>query len=464
MPWASWALVAVAAFMLAAQWLLARNAGGWTHASTQTLARVLPLVALLGVPGLLAVLAVPAWLRLQPTAIVFWSMVAVGLLMRLVWYGAPAPLEDDFYRYMWDGAVVAAGYNPYALSPGEAAAGNGLSLALAPLARRATDVLARVNFPEMTSIYPGFAQLAFAVAHVLAPFKLDGLRVVFLLADMAALWALLAIAKDLGRSPLIAALYWLNPLVVWSSHATVHSDALLPPLLLGTCLFAWRGRDVLSAALLAAAVGVKIWPVLLAPLLGRHMWERRRNMVAPALVFGLLSGLLLLPLGLSALEGMRSGLVAYSDDWWNNNAAYSWVSYGVYHLFGESRLALRLLRFATAIGVGLLALHLARRPLQSLDELLAAAMAIAAVLFYVSPAEFPWYALWFLGFAAALACRPLLLASATLAIYYCVFPLSAQGQLVVHSYYVAALHALPVWAWLAWERRQRRTAAATSAG
>jgi hypothetical protein len=155
---------------------------------------------------------------------------------------------------------------------------------------------------------------------------------------------------------------------------------------------------------------------------------------------------------------MRSGLVAYSADWWNNNALISWIAWSTYHLFGESRLALKLLRLALAVGVGLVALHVARTAPPSLRDLLRAAMVIAAALFYLSPAAFPWYALWFLGLAAAVECRPLLAASATLAVYYVFFPLAAQGRAFTHSYYIAFLHALPVWAWLALEWHRRRVA------
>lgn len=450
-------LVLAAVGLLASQWFLARHAGQWTHGSVRTVGDVLPLVLLLGVPGLAAILVAPMLTGAADSRRAMWAMLAFGLAMRLIWYGAPAPLEDDFYRYLWDGAVVAAGHNPYALSPADAAAGIGVPAALAPLAANAKDVLARVNFPEMTTIYPGSAQIAFALANVLAPLKLDGLRVVLLLADLGALYTLVVILKDLGRPPLISALYWLNPLVVWSSHGTVHADSLLPPLLLGAVLMAWRGRDMLAAGLLATAVGVKIWPVLLVPLIGHRMLMRGRFPVGPALVFGVVAGLLLMPLGMSAMAGMRSGLVAYSEDWWNNNAVYAWVSFGVYHLFGESRLALRVLRLAMAVVVGLLALYVARRPPESLRAMLGSAMTVAAILFYASPTEFPWYALWFIGFAAALECRPLLLASSTLAVYYFFFPLAEQGKLLVQLYYVAALHAVPVWAWLAWEQwRQRR--------
>ncbi len=55
-------------------------------------------------------------LRLQ------WLM-AVAVVIRLWMIGAPPILENDFYRYLWDGAVTANHINPYAYSPFQAMQG-----------------------------------------------------------------------------------------------------------------------------------------------------------------------------------------------------------------------------------------------------------------------------------------------------------------------------------------------------
>jgi len=440
----------VAVVLVASQWVMARHSPAWTQASFRSIADILPLVALLGLPGLLALAAVPALERLASSRSAIWIVLATGLVMRFVWYGVPVIIDDDYFRYLWDGAVVAAGSNPYTIAPGAVMAGDPTAAHLAAMAAQAGSILRSINFPELTTIYPGTAQLAFALAHYVAPFSIDGLRIVFLGAELAGLAVLVAILKDLGRPPLMAALFWLNPLIVWSSHGTVHSEALLAPLLLGACCLAWRGRDMLAAVLLALAVGVKLWPALLVPLFARLTHARGRGLVVPALVFGSVSLVLLAPLAHSALTGMRSGLVAYSDHWWINNAPFSWISYGAVLVTGGEAWGQRVLRATIALVVGVLALYVARRPPADLRALLVAATAIAAMTFYLAPAQFPWYALWFLALAAAIESRPLLLASASLASYYFFLPLVNQGAGETHNYGLAFLHALPVWAWLAW--------------
>jgi hypothetical protein len=84
-------------------------------------------------------------------------------------------------------------------------------------------------------------------------------------------------------------------------------------------------------------------------------------------------------------------------------------------------------------------------------DLVVRATIVAAAVFYLSPAQFPWYALWFLGLAAAVPSFPLLAASATLAAYYTFGPAFQYGT--------AFLHSLPVFIWLAYTGIQRRAAA-----
>lgn len=56
-----------------------------------------------------------------------------------------------------------------------------------------------------------------------------------------------------------------------------------------------------------------------------------------------------------------------------------------------------------------MALFAAARVRPGVEGLLGGALLVSAVAFYLSPAQFPWYMLWFLPFAAALARGPLLL-------------------------------------------------------
>lgn len=444
--------VGVLLLLVASQIALALMSPQLTHAAVKHLADVAPLVALLSAPALAGLFYVRSLVSPAAPASVFWLMIGVGLAMRLAWFGAPAPLEDDFYRYLWDGAVVAAGVNPYTFAPEQVAEVAAVPSALTELAAVGRPILDRINFPDYTSIYPGTAQLAFVAAHRLAPWSVDGLRFVFLLADVATLGVILALLSDLGRSRMLAALYWCNPLAALAGAATVHVDALLPPLVLGAFLAMRRMRPALASALLALAVGVKIWPALLAPLLARNSLANWRRLVPAAAVFALVVGAALAPQFAAAFSG-RSGLSGYATLWHNNNAPFVWLSGMLEWVAGEDNVWTgKLLRFALALAGAAVALLIAARRVHDLRDLLSRALAVAATVFYLSPAQFPWYGLWFLPLAAVTQCWPLLLASATLPFYYLFFPLAEMGERETFQSGVAFLHAAPVWAWLLWRR------------
>jgi hypothetical protein len=209
---------------------------------------------------------------------------------------------------------------------------------------------------------------------------------------------------------------------------------------------------------LGLAIGVKFWPLLLAPLLARIVGPSLRPVIIGALAAVLTALALCLSAVLSSLSA-GSGLSAYAAGWSVNNMPFAWVSWLFYTVApGDGE---RLLRFALALIVGIAALAVALRPVADLERATVRALVIVALLFYLSPAQFPWYAAWFIPLAAATGNRPLLLASATLPIYYLFFPLAAAGHRDIHSFGLAVLHLLPVLAALAagMVRRQRSAAA-----
>lgn len=443
--------IGISALLLMSQVALAVMSPKLAHAAVKDIFDVAPLVGLLSAPALMGLFFARSQLRQAQGRWPFCFMIGLGFVMRLVWFGAPPPLEDDFYRYLWDGAVVAAGVNPYALSPEEIVRDAPAPPAIAALAAAGKSTLDHINFPEYTTIYPGAAQVAFAAAYVLAPWSVGGLRIVFLLADVAALGLVLFLLRELGQPRIMAGLFWCNPLVVLASIAAVHVDALLGPLMLGALVAAHRIKPVLCAALLALAVGVKIWPALLAPLLARAQFGDWRRLALAAAVLAIVAGAALTPLLAAASLPNRSGLVAYASLWHSNNAPFAWLTELFGAFAGDSAFWTKnALRFLSGFAAAATAAIIAVRPVHDLRDLLARALVVAATVFYLSPAQFPWYALWFLPLAAVAQSWPLLLASATLPLYYLFFPLAEMGQRAVFQNGVAFLHAAPVWAWLLW--------------
>ena len=450
--------IAILAMLVAAQAALAFLSPGLTQAALRMPSDALPLLALLVVPGAAGLAyGLRHFEKMEANTWRLAIVFAAGLAMRLVWLGAPGPLEDDFNRYLWDGAVVAAGESPYRVSP-ESAPGAGPPFER--LAREGEHVLRGINFPDLASIYPGAAQAVFAIAHWVAPWRLDGLRLVFVAADISTFFLLIALLDRYGQARLRAGFYWLNPLVVFSTTATAHVDALLPPLVIGLLLAATNGRWVLAGVFGGLATGVKIWPALLAPLLirrvaGRVPHLRLAGAGAVALTIAVLA---LWPL-LAASGQEASGLRAYAEGWVNNNAPLAWCIWVLDQLYGEaSDGPERLLRMALGLAAVAAAITAAYRSVRSGGDLALRAMWVTAAVFYLSPAQFPWYAVTLLALAALAASGPLLLASVTLPVYY----LSFVTDYDTYQNGLAILHAAPVWFWLAWQSIEKRGAGRTA--
>lgn len=414
---------------------------------------LIPYVAMLSGASALALAAMAGSGRIAPTQMTVALMLLLGLVLRLGLFGPESLKDSDWHRYLWDGAVLAHGFDPYAQSPTAALiCAPGLDPGLCALAREAGATLTRTNFPDLITIYPGAAQAVFALNHLLAPWDLNGLRTLFLIADLATLALLLAWLGELKLSPLWAGLYWCNPVAAFVLIHQIHVDGVMMPFVLGALLAGWRARPISAGALLGVAVGVKLWPVLLAPLVLRPMLLRPAALIGGLAAFLAVSAALTLPLALSAGDP-ASGLAAYSARWHFSNGLVSRLRWLVVDGLGVSPSALRLLLGGA---VAVLALLAALPALGSARGYLLRALLVTAALFILSPAQFPWYASWFLPFAALLRSWPLLAVSVTVPLYFFAFPFYARNAGSVHEFAIAPFITGPALLWLAVTNLRRR--------
>ena len=396
----------------------------------------------------LALLGGAAWFaaigpleRLPPRPAAIAAVLALGLAMRLAWFGTPVVLDTDTLRYLWDGALAAHGLSPWGPPP---AAGVPPALGEAGAALHAV-----LPFAELRSIYPGTAQASFLLAHWIAPWELLGLRLVMLGAEVVALLLLAALLRRAGLPVMRAAIWWCCPLLPLVLANAAHGEALLAPLLVGALLATLGGRGAVAGGLLGLAAGVKLWPVLLVPLLAR--WLPAGARLPAAAAFGLTAAVTLLPL-LATATAPDAGLNAFATGWLANNAPLAWVQAG----FGPGNV--ELLRPLLGLAGAVVALAVARPPPGEPAALIRGALVVGAATFYLSPAQFPWYAVWFLPFAAALGCRALLLPAVLLPLYYAFFALRGLGLGALFAHGIAAIHLLGVLAMLglSWMRKPAR--------
>lgn len=374
-------------------------------------------------------------------------IVASGLAARLIMFVSEPMLENDYQRYLWDGGVTAHGYNPYGTSP-QAVIETGPAGVLGPLASGAGETLQRIGHKTLTTIYPPVAQGAFAIAHLIAPWSLNAWRSVLLVCDLATLALLVKMLDATVRSRLWAGLYWLNPVVLKESFNSAHMEPILLPLFLLSLYLAWRKRPVLGTVALALAAGVKLWPILLVPVLWRPLLKDWRKLALVVAIFAAFMALWLIPMIFSGPIG-NSGLAVYAETWKTNSALSPAVESMAAALLSSAGLSGASGAIASRVLIGLilagLALVVARRPWDTLGDLLTRASVIVAALVLLSPAQYPWYTLWVAPFLVFVPSRAFLLLTATIPLYYTSFYFAAHDVPEVFTNFVVWVIWVPVW-------------------
>lgn len=227
-------------------------------------------------------------------------IIGVAILLRILLLPVPPSLSDDMYRYLWDGRVLAAGLNPYALAP-EAPE-------LIPLRG---DLWTELSHRDVATVYPPLAQGVFALSAWL-PASLYGLKAILVVLDLGACALLMALCRLWGLPLRRTIWYAWNPLVTVEIAGMGHVDALgVALVVLTTTLLALPKRRLLWAAVAAAgAVLSKLVPILAVPIWARQS-GRATVLAGMALLLALLG---LLPV-LWTTGGVPPGLIEYGVSW-----------------------------------------------------------------------------------------------------------------------------------------------------
>jgi len=440
------ALAATAACVVAIRFI----ANAFAYEVSLTAAPVIEFTALMVAAGACWLGFVIITLNLESGANsrLLWVLIATGVVLRLLMFDTFPILETDHYRYLWDGAVVADGHNPYRFTPAEVLAAAGereqpsaeirasiqnLAIsgnvpdALAQLGRASMPVLERVNQPQLNTIYPVIAEAAFATSAWFKAFSLDAWRAALLVSELCALALLLVALKQQGLSPLNAGIYWINPLVIKEVANTGHVDGLLSPLLIAVVIGIASNRRVIAWLCIALSAGIKLWPLMLTPftpLRGADRYDRR--LFFAGLFSVIVLAVLVMPMLLSSSDG-SIGVVAYASEWRVNNPGFESLRFLIWIITRSEHTDL-VARISVALIVGAVLLAAARNSLLSPAQLCDRMIVAITALLLLAPAVYPWYFLWI---AALLALRPrlsLLILSVLLPIYYSRFYFEANGQ------------------------------------
>lgn len=219
-----------------------------------------PFVSLALLQGAVyAVAAIVVW-RGQANGVGLVFILAVAALLRVGPLLGPVIWSSDINRYVWDGWVQQAGFNPYCCVPTDPQLEH----------LRDTAVYPEINRRDFApTIYPPVAQMTFLVNAWLGGTVLS-MKALLVAIEALGIWAMLAVLRRIGRPAKGILLYAWHPLPIWEIAGSGHVDALLVAAVPLAILAALSGRRVLTGIALGAAILTKFIPAVLFPALWRR--------------------------------------------------------------------------------------------------------------------------------------------------------------------------------------------------
>jgi alpha-1,6-mannosyltransferase len=328
------------------------------------------------VHSLIYVIAVTLVFRRPPQPSDLWLILGAALALRGIAMTAPPHLTTDGLRYVWDGRIQWAGFNPYLFVPADER--------LAFL--RDALIYPGINQKETAvTIYPPVAEIMFLVGHWISD-SLVGPKVVFAACELATIIALL-LWLHREKLPLERVLiYAWHPLPIWEFSSQAHIDSGATALLMLAIAAAAYNRQALAGALLAAATLTKYFPILMVPALWRRYgWRLPVAFVGTAV-------LLYLPY-VAAAGSKVLGFLAKHLDNEGYGAGYGFHIIWVLRDFNLGTVPVKAYLATSALilaALGLIAL-LKREP----DEIKPRHMlAIATAFVWLTSPHYAWYFAW----------------------------------------------------------------------
>ena len=341
-------------------------------------------------------------------------MVVAAVLSR--YFMLPVMVSDDVFRYIWEGRVLAAGFDPYILSPD--------SSALSHLMNQYWD---GINHKDWTAIYGPAALLVFSILSKISATP-EFFKLFFVACDLAVLFVLYSFLKMKGLQLRSLLFYAINPLIMISFAGEAHLDSLQILLIVSAFWLQDQKKIHFAAVLFGLAVGVKFTSILFLPFL-----IRRENFYAISVSIGafLIPAFYLNVAHLSLFDS----LLKFGDQMQFNDSVHALFA----SMFGFSlaKLFCFILLLAFATGYWL-----------TQDNTVRGGMLTMIVFLLLSPTVHPWYLAMIVAMAVIVKSPLVVLWSVSIVFYFQVYERMRNGLGFSHSIYDQLLQYLPVFIFL----------------
>ncbi|MFD1094903.1 glycosyltransferase 87 family protein [Salegentibacter chungangensis] len=216
----------------------------------------------------------------------FKLLAGLAVLYRLIFIMALPNLSQDFFRFIWDGRLLAEGISPYLSTP-ESFTG---SISQGPQLIAGMGSLSAGNFTS----YPPVNQMIFGIAAFLAENSIIAsvliLRLFIIAADLGTLYFGSKLLGSLNLPKYRIFWYILNPFILIELTGNLHFEGVMLFFLVWSLYLLHRRKWIWSAVLLGISVSVKLLPLLFLPLLLKYFNNRTTENSNTSLGLGKLTG------------------------------------------------------------------------------------------------------------------------------------------------------------------------------
>ncbi|WBL25247.1 glycosyltransferase 87 family protein [Zunongwangia sp. HGR-M22] len=349
----------------------------------------------------------------------FWFLAGAALIFRLFFIFALPNLSQDFYRFIWDGRLLANGINPYLSTPDyliESAHFGSISQA-----QQLVNGMGTLSASNYTN-YPPINQLIFAVSGWFSDknilFSVVIFRLFILLAEIGILFYGRKLLQKLDLPEYYIFWFILNPFVIIECFGNLHFESVMGFFILLSFYFLWKRKWIISAIILGLSISVKLLPLMFLPLFLKFFSSKKsdaefienRNLATPfsekitelkSIKWTKLLGfyaIVLLTVILSFLPFYNSAFLNnFSESvglWFQkfefNASIYyivRWIGFQIkgYNIIADAGRILPVITFIIILAIGLF------RKNSSLKSLISGCVFALAFYFLLSTTVHPWY-------------------------------------------------------------------------
>ncbi|MBU2525469.1 MAG: mannosyltransferase [Bacteroidetes bacterium] len=256
-------------------------------------------------------------------------LIVLAVVFRLVLFWATPNLSQDYFRFIWDGRMIAEGLNPYLSLPGDWVASNTFPISQT---KALYDGMGVLNGSHYT-VYPPINQFVFALAAWLSPHRIWGailvMKTTLLLSDLGILYFGYKLLRELKLPPYKIFWYVLNPFVIIEMTGNLHFESMMIFFLTLSLYLIQTGKWRWAAVFFGFSASVKLITMLFLPIFIKYFKLKKALFFYVIVLFSFL--VLYLPfMSVSLIEAYTKSLNLYFSNFEFNASLYNiarWIGF-----------------------------------------------------------------------------------------------------------------------------------------